>query len=64
MESWMVDFLTGIAATTVLAIVIQKILPRLTRKTNSTFDDFVVKRLSKYIIPAGVLFTLFLLQDD
>ena len=64
MESWMVDLLTGIAATTGLAIVIQKILPRLTRKTNSTFDDFVVKRLSKYIIPAGILFTLFLLQDD
>lgn len=64
MESWMVDLLTGIAATTGLAIVIQKILPRLTRKTNSTFDDFVVKRLSKYIIPAGVLFTLSLLQDD
>ena len=60
----MVDLLTGIAATTGLAIVIQKILPRLTRKTNSTFDDFVVKRLSKYVIPAGVLFTLFLLQDD
>ena len=64
MESWMIDLLTGIAATTGLAIVIQKILPRLTRKTKSTFDDFVIRRLSKYIIPSGILFTLFLLQDD
>ena len=64
MEGWIADVVIGVVATTALAFVIRSLLPKLTSRSKSTFDDFVVRRFSKYIIPLGILFTLFLLQDD
>ena len=64
MEGWIADVVIGVVATTALAFVIRSLLPKLTSRSKSTFDDFVVRRFSKYIFPLGILFTLFLLQDD
>ena len=64
MEAWVSDLIIGLAATTTLAFIIRNLLPKLTSRSRSTFDDFVVRRLSRYIIPLGILFTLFLLQDN
>ena len=64
MEGWFTDLIVGIAVTAILAFFIRGLLPKLTSRSKSTFDDFVVRRLSKYVIPLGILFTLFLLQDN
>ncbi len=64
MEGWITDLIVGIAVTAILAFFIRGLLPKLTSRSKSTFDDFVVRRLSKYVIPLGILFTLFLLQDN
>ena len=64
MEGWIADVVIGVVATTALAFVIRSLLPKLTSRSKTTFDDFVVRRFSKYIIPLGILFTLFRLQDD
>ncbi|MGC6481999.1 MAG: mechanosensitive ion channel family protein [Synechococcus sp.] len=64
MEGWIADVVIGGVATVALAFVVRGLLPKLASRSKNTFDDFVVKRFSKYIIPLGILFTLFLLQND
>lgn len=41
-----------------------RILPRLTRRTNSDFDDFLFKSLSEFVLPAGVTFAVAVAAQD
>lgn len=41
-----------------------RILPRLTRRTNSDFDDFLFKSLSEFVLPAGVTFAVPVAAQD
>ncbi|MGB1416264.1 MAG: mechanosensitive ion channel family protein [Synechococcus sp.] len=42
-----------VAVTGALYFAFTRVLPRLTRKTSSDFDDFVFKSLSEFTLPAG-----------
>ena len=50
-----VEFVIGIAITFLLSFVLRKILPRFTKRSKTTFDDFVLNALADAIIPFGFI---------
>ena len=58
----LVKILIGIAATLVLSFLCRKIFPRLTKRSKTTFDDFVLNALADSIIPFGFVVVLILTE--
>ena len=59
-----IDVLLGVGITLVTLLIFRQGLTRITRKTKTDFDDFVLKTLSQSIIPLGVVFTFYLIKED
>ena len=54
----------GAAITLALSYLLRRVLPRLTQKTNSDFDDFVLAALADAVIPIGLVTVLVLTEID
>ena len=54
----------GAAITLALSYLLRRVLPRLTQKTNSDFDDFVLSALADAVIPIGLVTVLVLTEID
>ena len=63
LEILLIIFL-GILITTITSVILRKLLPKFTRNTKTEFDDFLLKALSDFSIPAGVLFTIYLVKQN
>ena len=59
-----IDVLLGVGITLVTLLIFRQGLTRITRKTKTDFDDFVLKTLSQSIIPLGVVLTFYLIKED
>jgi len=59
-----VEFVIGIAITFLLSFVLRKILPRFTKRSKTTFDDFVLNALADAIIPFGFIVVLILTENE
>ncbi|MAR07471.1 MAG: mechanosensitive ion channel protein MscS [Cyanobium sp. NAT70] len=64
MPQVLIDILIGAGVTLLAFFLCQRVLPTLTRRTKSDFDDFALQVLADAIIPLGVLIILFLVEDD
>ena len=62
MPDALIDIAGGIALTLLISFVFKKILPRLTNKTKSNFDDFVIHEITNVIFPLGSIAVLFLAE--
>ena len=62
MPDVLIDIAGGIALTLLISFVFKKILPRLTNKTKSDFDDFVLREITNVIFPLGSIAVLFLAE--
>ena len=62
MPEALIDIAGGIALTLLISFVFKKILPRLTNKTKSNFDDFVIREITNLIFPLGSIAVLFLAE--
>ena len=62
------DFLTtlliGSAITLTLSFLCRTVFPRLTKRSKTDFDDFVLNAFAASVVPFGVVVTLILAQDD
>ena len=45
----------GAAITLVLSYLLRRVLPKLTQKTSSDFDDFLISALADAVIPIGLI---------
>ena len=59
-----VDLLIGFGITFTTSAIFGQILPKITKRTNTYFDDFVIKTLEQSVIPLGVVLTLYLIKAD
>ena len=59
-----IDVLLGVGITVVTLLIFKQGLTRITRRTKTDFDDFVLKTLSQSIIPLGVVLTFYLIKED
>ena len=62
MPDALINIAGGIALTLLISFVFKKILPRLTNKTKSNFDDFVLREITNVIFPLGSIAVLFLAE--
>ena len=61
---FLLKVLIGSAITLVLTFLCRKILPRLTKRSETDFDDFVLKALADSVVPFGFVVTLILARVD
>ena len=54
----------GAAITLVLSYLLRRVLPKLTQKTSSDFDDFLINALADAVIPIGLITVLVLTEID
>ena len=64
MPKVVIDLLIGIGITLATLLIFKKVLTRITKRTKTDFDDFVLKTLSQSIIPLGIILTLYLIKED
>jgi small-conductance mechanosensitive channel len=60
----LIDIAGGIALTFFISFVFKKILPRLTNKTKSNIDDFVIREITNLIFPLGSIAVLFIAERN
>ena len=61
---FLLKVLIGSTITLVLTFLCRKILPRLTKRSETDFDDFVLKALADSVVPFGFVITLILARGD
>ena len=59
-----IDLLIGVGITLAASLIFSQVLPRLTKRTKTSFDDFIVSSLGQSIIPLGIVLTLYLIKAD
>ena len=59
-----IDLLIGVGITFAASLIFSQVLPRLTKRTKTSFDDFIVSSLGQSIIPLGIVLTLYLIKAD
>lgn len=59
-----VDLLIGFGITFTTSAIFSRVLPKITKRTNTHFDDFVIKILEESIVPLGIVLTLYLIKAD
>jgi len=64
MSKIVLDLLIGAGITLATLFIFSQILPRFTKRTNTDFDDFIVRTLRQSIIPLGIVLTLYLIKPD
>ena len=64
MSKVVVDLLIGIGITLATSLIFRQVLTRITKRTKTDFDDFVLKTFSQSILPLGVVLTLYLIKND
>ena len=60
----LVKVLIGVAITLVLSFLFRKVFPRFTRKSKTSFDDFVLNALADSVIPFGFVVVLILTEKN
>ena len=61
---FLVKVLIGISVTLFLSFLCRKVLPRFTKKSKTSFDDFVLNALADSLIPLGVVMVLILTMEE
>ncbi|WP_371257707.1 mechanosensitive ion channel family protein [Synechococcus sp. KORDI-52] len=61
---FLVKVLIGISVTLFLSLLCRKVLPRFTKKSKTSFDDFVLNALADSLIPLGVVMVLILNMEE
>ena len=56
--------LIGIAVTLFLSFLLRSVLPRLSKRTKTSFDDFLLKALADSVIPFGFVVILILTEKE
>ena len=61
---FLAKLLIGSAITLTLAFLFRQVFPRLTKRSQTDFDDYVLNALAGSVIPFGFVVTLILAQND
>jgi small-conductance mechanosensitive channel len=64
MSKVVIDLLLGIGITLATSLIFRQVITRITKRTKTDFDDFVLRTLSQSIIPLGIVLTLYLIKED
>ena len=64
LTDFLAKLLIGSAITLVLSFLFKRFFPRLTQRSQTEFDDYVLNALAASVIPFGMVVTLILAQDD
>ena len=62
--SFAVDVAIGVAITFALLFLLRFVFPRITQKSKTDFDDFLLRSLSSAVLPFGLIVTLLLTKQD
>ena len=62
--SLLVEVLIGIAITLALSFLCRKVAPRFTKKSKTSFDDFVLNAIADSVIPLGFIVVLIITEND
>ena len=62
--SFAVDVAIGVAITFALFFLLRFVFPRITQKSKTDFDDFLLRSLSNSVLPFGLIVTLLLTKQD
>ena len=64
LTDFLAKVLIGSAITLSLSFLFKTFFPRLTKRSKTDFDDFVLSALATSVVPFGLVVTLILAQDD
>ena len=63
-DTLLIKLVVGLGITLAVTVIIRRLLPRLTRRTSSDFDDYVLRALGDAVIPLGIVVTLLIAKSN